>query len=120
MRRRLKAMAAGAAAAVLLATACEKNANVSGTWELQDAQGNDWTLKLVQIGSAVTGTVSAFGFSLPVTGSVEGNTLELGVSGVGRELAIEGTVSGDTMQGTISDVGTGLGTSFTGRRVSGG
>jgi len=100
-----------------LACGCEYLTGMSGTWELTDAYGHTGTMTIRQIGSFASGRLEAFGYSVPFTGSVSGNTLTVNIRGAGHDVTLVATVDGDNMTGTMVDPPQGLNTTFTGRRT---
>lgn len=83
--------------------------SVAGTWTLnmQSPMGaQSATLRLVQEGTAITGTMESPQGSIPVTGTIEGERLSLTANiSMGAQsipLNFSGTVEGNTARGTIS------------------
>jgi imidazolonepropionase-like amidohydrolase len=83
--------------------------SVAGTWRVSTESpmgAQDATMRLVQEGTAITGTMETQQGNRPITGTIEGSRLTLNamVSMGGQSLPLNftGTVEGDTARGTIS------------------
>ncbi|MGA7382725.1 MAG: hypothetical protein WBX03_17885 [Terriglobales bacterium] len=86
-------------------------ANVAGQW-LMSWQGRDGArqgkLQLQQDGSKLTGTLDGERGSMPVTGSLDGNTISFSTQSQGRRnftMVYTGTVDGDKITGTFQPQG---------------
>jgi len=96
--------------------------NVGGKWQMS-WQGRDGqkqgTLQLQQDGSQLTGTITGERGSMPVTGSVNGNSVSFSAELQGKgsiKLLYTGSLEGDKMSGTIQVEGGGGGGRFGHRR----
>jgi hypothetical protein len=109
------------AAALLLAStvAAFADHHVTGKWvidvKLGDGQGGQATLELKEEGGKVTGTYSGALGSVPVTGTANGNEVEVSLDTEAGKISYQGKVSGDTIEGTCNYGQLGEGT-FTGKR----
>jgi hypothetical protein len=108
------------AALLLVSTAAAfADGSVTGKWvldvKLGDGQGGQATLDLKQEGEKITGTYSGALGSVPVTGTVKGDQVEISLTSDAGTVSYRGKVSGDTMEGTCSYGQLGDGT-FTGKR----
>jgi hypothetical protein len=93
--------------------------HVNGKWvldvKLGDGQGGQATLDLKEDKGKLTGTYTGALGSLPVTGTVSGDQVEVTVASDAGSIVYKGKVSGDTMEGTCNYGQLGEGT-FTGKR----
>jgi len=103
--------------ALCLCGGCEESVDLTGTWQLTDAQGHTGTMTINQIGNMVTGRLEAYGYDVPFSGSVSGNTLTVRIQGGGHDITLVATADGDEISGSIKDPPQGLDTTFTGRRI---
>jgi hypothetical protein len=80
--------------------------HVAGKWvldvKLGDGQGGQATLDLKEEGGKVTGTYSGALGNVPLTGTVNGDEVEVSFDSDAGKVSYKGKVSGDTMQGTCS------------------
>lgn len=82
--------------------------SVAGTWtvEVLGPQTQTFTMKLVQEGGTVTGTMDSPQGSAPVTGTVSGATLSLNATiqagGQSFDIEMNGDVDGDEASGVVS------------------
>ena len=105
------ALEEGAAAGARRSTAADSAgmAQVAGTWtvEVQSPQGaQPSTLTLTQDGTAISGTMDSELGSAPVSGTVEGGTIEFSVTinigGQSMTIEFSGDVDGDSASGTAT------------------
>ena len=93
--------------------------HVNGKWvidvKLGDGQGGQATLELKEDAGKLTGTYSGALGSVPLTGTVNGDQIEVSMESQAGKVVYKGKVSGDTMEGTCSYGELGEGT-FTGKR----
>ena len=105
--------------ALVLTVAAIADHHVNGKWvidvKLGDGQGGQATLDLKEEAGKLTGTYSGALGSLPLTGTVNGDQIEVSVASEAGSISYKGKVSGDTMEGTCSYGQLGEGT-FTGKR----
>jgi hypothetical protein len=108
-----------AALALALTAAAFGEHHVSGKWvldvKLGDGQGGQATLDLKEEGEKITGTYTGALGTVPVTGTLKGDQVEISLTSDAGTVSYKGKVSGDTMEGTCSYGQLGEGT-FTGRR----
>jgi hypothetical protein len=107
------------ALALALTTAAAADHHVTGKWvldvKLGDGQGGQATLDLKEEGGKITGTYTGALGSVPVTGTANGDQVEVKLESDAGTISYKGKVSGDTMEGTCSYGQLGEGT-FTGKR----
>ena len=105
-----------------LTAAAVADHHANGKWvldvKLGDGQGGQATLDLKEEKGKLTGTYSGALGSLPVTGTVNGDQIEVTVDSEAGSIAYKGKVSGDTMEGTCNYGQLGEGT-FTAKRSAG-
>lgn len=81
--------------------------NVAGKWEMSVQKrggagtAQTWTLTLEQNDEALTGVITSEGGDLPVSGTIEGQSVTLSAKRYGVTVEFPGTVEGDTMTGTM-------------------
>lgn len=78
--------------------------DVTGSWsgQLSGPSGSaPFSMQLTQSGTNVEGTLNLEG-EIPISGTVVGNVLTLGVEAEDGSIRIDGSVSGDSMQGTMT------------------
>jgi len=107
------------------ASGSSDSTNVAGKWQMswQGRNGQrQGTLQLQQDGSQLTGTIAGERGSIPITGSINGNSVSFSAEKQGNrsfKLLYTGTLEGDRMSGTVKVEGGQGGGRFT-RRVRGG
>jgi hypothetical protein len=115
---RLRAMLV-ATLLVVSAVAAFADGSVAGKWvldvKLGDGQGGQATLDLKEEGGKITGTYTGALGTVPLTGTVKGDEVEISFSSDAGSVSYKGKVSDDTMVGTCSYGQLGEGT-FTGKR----
>lgn len=92
--------------------------DMTGTWILAvelDAGSGDATLVLVQEGTDITGSYSGALGEQDVTGTIEGDKVELGFDSEAGRIIYTGTLDGDSYEGTCEYGQLGAGT-FAGSR----
>lgn len=108
-----------AVALLCAATQVSADHHVSGKWvldvKLGDGQGGQATLDLKDEGGKVTGTYTGALGTVPLTGTVKGEEVEVSFDSDAGKISYQGKVSGDTMEGTCSYGQLGEGT-FTAKR----
>jgi hypothetical protein len=105
---------------VLVAPALLAGHHVDGTWilsvSLGDGQGGDATFELAENEAGrITGTYSGAVGQAEVTGTVNGNEVELSFDSQAGKITYKGTIEGDAMKGTCTYGQLGEGT-FEGKR----
>ena len=79
--------------------------SIAGRWEMsiQKRKGGaqTWTLTLEQNGEALKGVIHSEGGDLPVTGAINGQSINMSAERFGVTVEFPATLSGDTMTGTM-------------------
>lgn len=114
---------------IILLVSCSKsssnspsssNANVAGNWHgtivaTSNASANgNWVMSLTQNGNAVSGTISLTTYccttnALAITGTINGNSLQLAYTGGAGQANLNATISGTSLTGTFNQTGGVLG-----------
>ena len=79
--------------------------SLAGRWEMsiQKRKGGTqtWTLTLEQNGEALKGVIHSAGGDLPVTGAINGQSINMSAERFGVTVEFPATLTGDTMTGTM-------------------
>jgi hypothetical protein len=106
---------------VLAATAALADHHANGKWvvdvALADGQGGQATLELEELDTKLSGTYTGALGTVPLTGDLNGEELEISFESQAGKVTFKGKVSGDTMEGTCDYGQLGKGT-FKGKKAA--
>lgn len=96
---------AGAATNGAAAATATSAAGLTGVWDITGSRGGGYSFKLMQEGTAVTGTLKRpDGAEVPVKGTFENDALTLALDGDAMAGTVKGTFDGATLKGSY-DIG---------------